>query len=174
MITGRKRFNIYFFCALAALACGCRTTDQDKQVATLRVHLESSEDETDFSKTVSVFREKPVKVTVDRDPFLTEADVASAGVVDVRGGFALQIRFDQQGSWLLEQKTTSNPGKHLAIFSEFGGTNHQARWLAAPIIRRRISDGVLEFTPDATRQECEEIVLGLSNVVKRINEKSKW
>jgi len=35
--------------------------------------------------------------------------------------------------------------------------------LAAPLIQRRISDGVLSFTPDATRADTDEIALGLNN-----------
>ena len=35
----------------------------------------------------------------------------------------------------------------MAIFSEFGERLKHSRWLAAPIIRRRISDGILTFTP---------------------------
>jgi hypothetical protein len=41
------------------------------------------------------------------------------------------------------------------------------RWLAAPVISHRIGDGVLVFTPDATREEAEEIALGLNNVAKK-------
>ena len=43
------------------------------------------------------------------------------------------------------------------------------RWLAAPVISHRISDGVLVFTPDATREEAEEIALGLNNVSKKVH-----
>jgi hypothetical protein len=31
---------------------------------------------------------------------------------------------------------------------------------------KRISDGVLVFTPDASREEADRIVLGLNNVAK--------
>ena len=47
--------------------------------------------------------------------------------------------------------------------------------MAAPRIARRISNGVISFTPDATRDEAEQIAIGLNNVaIKNGNqEKSK-
>ena len=178
MKIGRIRFNIYLLLGLAlVLACGCQTRgdDKDKVMATLRVHLEVAPESMDFSTSVPVYREHPVMVTVDKSPFLTEANVESAKVVDVRGGFDLEIKFDRRGTWLLEEYTTTNPGKHLAVFSEFGvKKSRTSRWLAAPIIYRRISNGILSFTPDASREESERIALGLNNVAKKINEASKW
>jgi preprotein translocase subunit SecD len=180
MITGRNRFNIYLLISLAAvLACGCHTTGQGKDekgkaLSTLRIHLQTEPDIMDFSTQVPVYRSQPVLVTVDKSPFLTEANVSEARVVDVHGGFALQIQFDRQGSWLLEEYTTTNPGKHLAIFCEFGQKKKEARWLAAPLITRRISNGVLTFAPDASREEAEQIATGLNNIAAKRSEASKW
>jgi hypothetical protein len=67
------------------------------------------------------------------------------------------------GGWLLEQYTTANKGKHLAISAEFG----EMRWLAAPKITQRLGEGRLVFTPDATREEAERIVDGVNRVAKR-------
>jgi hypothetical protein len=50
----------------------------------------------------------------------------------------------------------------------------ESRWLAAPIVRKRIGDGKLIFTPDATREECDTIVTGLNAVAKKVKEKSNW
>jgi hypothetical protein len=36
------------------------------------------------------------------------------------------------------------------------------------LIKRRIGNGELVFTPDATREECDRIVTGINNVAKRI------
>ena len=71
------------------------------------------------------------------------------------------------GTALLEQCTTRNRGRRIAIFSQFGEKMKDYRWLAAPVISRRITDGVLVFTPDATREEAEEIAAGLNNVAKK-------
>ena len=43
----------------------------------------------------------------------------------------------------------------------------EGRWLAAPRINKRIADGVLVFTPDATREEAEQIALGLNNLAQK-------
>jgi preprotein translocase subunit SecD len=176
MITGRSRFNLYLLCTLLAFVCGCQSPEEkkEKQVSTLRLHVETQKEAMDFSTTVPIFREKPVMVTVNKDPFITEADVQEAKIVDDAGVWAIQIQLTRRGSWLLEQQTTSNPSKHIAIFSEWGGKKKDARWLAAPVFMRRISDGRITFTPDATHEEADEIVLGLNNLVKQIEKKSEW
>jgi len=177
MITGRSRFNIYLlFLCVAFLACGCGSTKnkKDEPLSTLRIHMEVTAVAMDFSIKVPIYRAKPVTLTVDKDPFLSELNVASAKVVEVMGGFALQIEFNHSGSMLLEQYTTANPGRHIAIFSLFGKQKDDSRWLAAPVISRRISNGVLGFTPDASREETERIALGLNNYAKKSQEKSKW
>ena len=127
------------------------------------------------SGTANISRANPVMVNVQKSPFLTEASVKEAKVVEVIGGFALRLKFDRQGGWLLEQYSTANLGKHVAIFSEFASPSdeklNQGRWLAAPRINQRITDGTLAFTPDATRAEAEQIVVGLNNVAKKLHGK---
>ena len=166
-----NRFNIYLVVALAAVAvCGCQIfggTKAERQLSTLRLHLEASRDGTKANEPIPVYREKPVIVNVEKTPFLTEADVAEAKVIDEVGGFALRIRFNHAGTAILEGYTTENRGKKIAVFSQFGDKIKDHRWLAAPVIAHRISDGVFTFTPDATREESEEIALGLNNVVKK-------
>jgi preprotein translocase subunit SecD len=113
-------------------------------------------------------------VNVEKEPFLTEADVAQVKVIDVVGGFALCIRFDHSGTALLEECTTRNLGRRIAVFSQFGEKIKDYRWLAAPVISHRITDGVLTFTPDATREECDEIALGLNHVAKKVQKWTEW
>ena len=43
----------------------------------------------------------------------------------------------------------------------------EARWLAAPMITRRITNGLFVFTPDCSREEAERIVLGLNHVARQ-------
>ena len=69
-----------------------------------------------------------------------------ASVIDALGSFQIMIQFDRRGTWLLEY-TTAHRGRRIGIFSQFG----DARWLAAPVMNKRIADGVLVFTPDASR-----------------------
>ncbi|MEK7707085.1 MAG: hypothetical protein AAB380_03725 [Verrucomicrobiota bacterium] len=168
MVIRPTRFNIYLLClALLAPAAGCRSPEsrREKQLATFRVHLEVNPDGTGRSEPVPIYRAHPTLVNVDKGPFLTEGDVAEAGVImDTLGGFSLQIQLGARGTLLLEQYTAVNPGKRFAIFSEFGEKLAEHRWLGAPIIARRIPNGVLAFTPDATREEAEQIARGLNNV----------
>ena len=111
-------------------------------------------------------------VNVEKGPFLSESDLAAAKLVEVMGGFALQIQFDEHATLTLEQMTATNPSKRIAILSKFGPKFKESRWLAAPFISRRISNGMLTFTPDASREESEQIILGLKNMVqKRIGKK---
>lgn len=185
MITARCRFNLYLLSALAAvLSCGChtpsdtgtkeKTPHQSKELASLRIHIEVLPESMDFSTSVPIYRKQPVMVTVDKSPFLTEGDVAEAKVVDVPGGFDLQIKFNRHGTWLFEEYTTTNPDKHYAIFSTFGDKKKQGRWLGAPKIKGRISTGILQFAPDATREEAEEIARGLTNAAKKNTGDTKW
>jgi hypothetical protein len=132
------------------------------------------------TREVQVYREHPVTFTV-ADPILSEASVKKAQIVDAVGGFALRLDFDKEGSWLLEQYTSGNTGKHLVIFSQWedapNAKQSTGRWLAAPRIQKHIADGVLIFTPDATREELEKIVVGLNHVAKERGtgeEELKW
>ncbi|MDE3068946.1 MAG: hypothetical protein KGJ60_15545 [Verrucomicrobiota bacterium] len=158
-----RQFNLYLALA-AALLCGCQTDRKDQPAAALRVHIETSPDSAATTQTVSVLRSDPVLVTLGRDPVLTEANVVAARIIDTPGGFALEVRFDENGAWLLEQYTAANPGRHLAVFGQWGGKPVTSRWLAAPLITRRIADGVLTFTPDMSRDEADQLVAGLNNV----------
>ena len=164
-------FNIYLALALAlAAVCGCKIVGEitsKKLLCAFHLHLEANRDGTKANEPVPIYREKPVMINVDKIPFLTETSVAEAKVIDVVGGFALRIRFDHPGTALFEEYTTANRGRRIAVFSQFGKKIKDARWLAAPIITRRITDGVFTFTPDASREECEEIAVGLNNVAKK-------
>lgn len=169
----RTGFNLYLL-MLLLVASGCETTGGDKSkslISTFRLHLETGLDLSGQSDTVSIYRENPTTMNVGKEPILTEADVSEAKLLNALGDFEIQIHFDRGGSWRLEQITTAYRGKHMAIFTQFmptpGAKKTETRWLGAPRITKRITDGVITFTPDATREEAEEIVKGLNNVVKK-------
>lgn len=172
------RFNTYFLLAAVLVAAvGCQTAEQKekdvkKQLSTLRIHLEVNPDGTQAKDPVPVFRESPLLVQISKSPFLTEADVEGAKLMEVMGGFAIQVQVNRRGIFLLEQYTTANKGRRMVIFSQFGVTPAEARWLAAPLIKQRIADGFLVFTPDATRAESERIVRGLNNVAAKNKKQS--
>ena len=169
MRTPVSRFNTYLLAGVIALVatCSCQSVGGKKEASTLRLHLEVTPDGTDRSSPVPVNRESPIYVNVEKAQFLDEGAVAKASVVEVMGGFSIFIQFDRRGTWLLEQYSTANLGRRVAIMSQFG----DVRWLAAPVMHQRITDGALVFTPDATRAEADRIVRGLNNVAKEMHEK---
>jgi hypothetical protein len=164
-----QRHNLYLLTLSLGLtlAVGCATHNkEDKEVAALRVHLQSSENVT-ASQTVSVLRSNPLSVPIFTDPILTEANLTGAALLDTPGGFAVEVQFNQTGALTLEQFTASNPGKHLVIFGQWSEKVTDARWLAVPLITKRIASGTLSFTPDCSRAEAEKFVKGLKNSAKK-------
>jgi hypothetical protein len=176
MMIRRNRFNIYLvLCAIVAFSAGCKTEEgnRKKQLSTLQLHEEANPDVTGRTEAVQVYREHPVTFTVTKVPFLAESHIKEAKVVEVVGGFALRIDFDKEGEMLLEQYTSAGRGRHIAVFSQWEETAelkvNAGRWLAAPLIKTHITDGVFIFTPDASREEVDKIVLGLNNVAKKLD-----
>lgn len=163
------RFNVYFALAAATmLLCGCQTVKPAKKTAALRVYIESNAGLEGTSRTITLLRADPVVLTIAPDPFLTEAGIIAARTIETPGGFAIEVQFDEFSAVTLEQYTAANPGRHLAIYGEWGEKPVTGRWLAAPLITHRIGNGILSFTPDASREEADELVLGLNNVAKKI------
>jgi len=153
-----------------AMLCGCQTEkhEKGKEVSALRVHIEVNSDNTGTTQGISVLRSDPVLINIAKEPVLTEASIIEAKVIDSRGGFAVRVQFDESSALMLEQYSAANPGKHFAIFGQWGEKTADGRWLAAPLITHRIADGILAFTPDMSREEADRLVLGLNNVAKKI------
>ena len=183
MIIRVLSFNT-FLCRLVAslvvvaLFAGCASHDKagarkpkpsKRDESSLRLHLEVNADGSDGNAPISVGRQDPFAINVEKKAFLTEFNIEQATVVENFGGFSISIRFDKEGRWLLEQYTTAHRGKRMAIAAEFG----ELRWLAAPLISQRIADGLLVFTPDATREEADRIVRGLNRVAALVKKGQK-
>jgi preprotein translocase subunit SecD len=163
-----RGFNLYLLAAVLLTGCAKDKGDNEK-LGTLRIHVESRGNLPGGGLKVSVLRAQPVVVTISENSILSEANLLAATLIDSPGGFAIKVKFDENASWILEQNTSANPGRHLAIFGHWGDTKDDGRWLAAPIISRRIADGTLVFTPDATREEALELVTGLNAAAKKIH-----
>src|SRR5882672_5712884 len=100
-------FNGFLVLAALVLAAGCGTTEErerKKEVSNLRIHVES-DSQSDHSSAVSVMRSAPILVNVEREPVLEENHVLAALVVDQPGGFEVEVKFNRQGSWILERTT---------------------------------------------------------------------
>ena len=165
-----RRFNLYFLPAILCLALGLppQSKDKDKAIGILRVHIES-ETQAAGGKTVQVLRAEPVSINIVNQAILSEADLVSARLLEAPGGCALQLQFNSAGAWTLEQFSSINPGKHLVIFGQWGEKTEEGRWLSAPLINRRMGNGSLVFTPDASHEEVEKLVKGLNAYIKKNN-----
>jgi preprotein translocase subunit SecD len=166
-------FNIILVLGILFLT-GCETTASSrkgkKEVSTFRVHLETHKDTGDRTRQILFPREQPATLTIEVQPILTEANVAQASVTEGPDGFSLRVQLDRRGVWLLENYSATRIGRRLVIFSDFG----RERWLAAPVISRRVPDGVLVFTPDATLEEAQRIARGLNYVAAKIRKNEKF
>ena len=171
------RFNLFLaLSVLLAPLCGCSVFGhKNEPVASLRVCIEmqpNSPGPANPTQTVSVLRSNPVQVTIDKDPILTEANVIAAKVINTPESPAIDIRFDDNGTWILEQYSASNPGRHLAIYAQWGKKKlKNNRWIAAPLITGRINNGILSFTPDMSLIEANDFVQGLNDVAKQFQTK---
>lgn len=165
-------FNGFLWVLVLALVAGCGTPEERKhrkERSTVRIHVQS-DSSTDKSSAVSIIRSAPMMLNIEREAVLDESHVLAAMVVDQPGGHAIEIHFNQRGSWLLEHTSVASRGKHLAIFAQFG----PSRWLAAPLITGKNTGGRLRFTPDATREESERFVRGLNNLVHKMERRENW
>jgi hypothetical protein len=171
------RFNIILtvlVCISLCTACQTEERKKKKTAAMISLHMEVSPFEKEQSETISMPRDNPFNINITKESFLNESDLSDAKVIEGKGGFAISLRFDRRGQWLLEQYTSVNKGRRVVIECAFGPKLKEKRWIAAPVITRHVSDGILTFTPDATREEAEEMVLGLNNVAKKIQNKSSF
>ena len=155
-----RGFNLYLTALLAVWTAGCASTrdPNDKLSTLLRVHLEAQPHQMIPSRKVSVYRANPVLVSVESLYLLTEENVVSARVVDEMGTYAIEIQFNEWAIPLLDYNSSSWQGRRLAIQAQWGPKQETTRWLAAPKMDRKIIKGTVTFTPDATPEECYQIV----------------
>lgn len=157
------------FCLAAFLLAGCASTAESKakkEVSRLTFHVETNASGTARHATVQIYRAHPIPVRVREDASLDEGFMRAAEIVavDEHGGFGIKITFNEEGARRLDVLTLEHRGRRVAIAAVWT----EARWLAAPLISKRITDGVFIFTPDASRAEAERIVHGLNNMIKRL------
>jgi hypothetical protein len=175
MMINYGRFNLYLCAAFLVLFSACRSADdkkekkESKEAAYVELHLEINRDGSSDNEEITINRSSPYTINVDKMPFVDSADLDEAVVVDDLGGFAISLKFNWRGTQLLDGATSANHNRRIAVFARFP----KSRWLASPVIRKRIGDGVLTFTPDCTREEADHIVRGLNNVAKKVKKQDK-
>jgi hypothetical protein len=168
-------FNIFLLGLALGLGAGCQTTDdppppgasRKQEFCLLRFFIEANPDATGRNQIVSLFRENPSPVCVEKIPVLTEADIEQVSLLDQVGGFGVLVQFNDRGTRLLEMTTASHPGKRLAVFAQYSIKRKtvESLWLAAPRITHRIANGAFVFAPDATREQANRIVEGLTHLL---------
>lgn len=165
-------FNLYLLALAATLLAACETTSPTgaggkagaKELASIRVHLETHADPLGMSRQITVGREHPQTFFVS-GPMLGELHLDAAQVWEGQPGqYAIHLKFDHQGTRILESLSLSYRGKRLAIMSQFP----EPRWIGTVRLDRHIADGTVLFRPDATREEAERIVKGLNLAVARL------
>ncbi len=140
-----------------------------KPLNKIRIHVEAKRELPERSLPAIVGRTSALVFNCEKIPILNESHVENALIVDQPGGFQVRIRFNSMGSKLLESYTAAAAGRHLCIIADIDG---EGRWLAAPLVRQRLGDGTLSFSPDASREEMDRLVNGLNELVRK--EKKRW
>lgn len=168
----QQAITFCMFVLLIAVGSGCASTSSDdkkpsEKYSTLRLYGAATPDQTGRHQIVEVYRRTPIQLTVASTPFLDEGYIIQATVIETVGGFSLRIQYDSQGAGRLENATHRMRNQHIAIHSNFP----ESRWLAAPLVNAPISDGVLVFTPDASREEADRIATGLNELAERLRKK---
>lgn len=145
--------------------------DESKQSSTIRLHMETTADSGASSGKIKLMKNspQPVVLTVEKDAFTDEGFLENARLLDTVGGPMIALKFDTRGALRMQMWTVSKPGRRIAVWARWT----DGRWLAAPMTVRAIEDGVLVFSPDATREECERIVRGLNNVAIKLGNQKK-
>jgi hypothetical protein len=186
-------FNTYLTSALAlvaALTLGCKSTEEKQREhtrTTLWLHLETAENSPDTNHVMKV-EIAGASLNCDTRPFLTDENLLKAEIAPMpEGGQALRLQFDERGRLIIDQYTNQHRFKRVIFFAEWGvdydrksvladwgfrqprqspKTKLTRRWLAAPRMTRRVSDGTIVFTPDLSSEELDQLVLGLNNKIK--------
>jgi hypothetical protein len=118
------RFNTYLALAALLAAAGC-ASKADKfakmEQSTIRFYTEGNRADATSTGTVLVGRGK-YPYNIEREPFLTEADVSHVAMIDEpgpNGGYAIELGFDDHGALALEMATTLHKNGHIIIYAQF-------------------------------------------------------
>jgi hypothetical protein len=124
MMSCSHKFNIYLTLACICLGAGCASHQSKfskQEQSTIRLYLEGNPGDTVGTGTVMVTRQR-FPYTVERAPFLTEADLRKVSMINEpgpNGGYGIELLFTEHGAFLLDMLTTAHRGRHIVVFSQF-------------------------------------------------------
>ena len=148
---------------------------EEKAAAMVRIFLETTDD--GMAPKVDVIRSRPISVAIVKQPFVDERDIVRAILLETPdGGFMIKLEMTSHGKQSLEMSTVSANGRRMVIFSQWtmdGVEKPEERWLAAPLIRSPLHDGVIVFSADCSREEANRIVDGINNVAIKLKNQPK-
>lgn len=164
-------WNLAAALALGGLLAGCasRSKKKEEEISTIRLHFEVNPQLVRRSIEVSVLRAQPMKLTVAEEPLVHEGYLNDVEIVNDGSSHQLRLQFDNAGRRLLETETAASLGRRIAVAAQFP----DLRWLAAPMITRINTNGIVTFTPDADLEECRRLVDGLKLVIEQ-RKKDSW
>jgi hypothetical protein len=178
MISRRTASNIYLaFTAflLLSFVLGCRSIEERRRdrilYTELSFHEQAPLSSPDTNK-VLMAEVAGMKFPMRATPFLSEASLVEAAIIDSPGGgYSLRLKFNDHGRLVVDSFTASNRGRRVGVHVRYGVRKEtevplKQKWLAAPRISRNLIDGVIVFTPDTTREELDVIVQGLVNAAE--------
>ena len=129
----------------------------------MRLHLESYQDVPERLTTVTMGRAAPFSYPVEKGSFLKDDQIVAAALTGRDGLYSIKIKLDHQGATILNQLSSANNGKRIAVWADFG----EVRWIGSLRLEKRITNGELTFTPDTTREEAEKIVDGVNYLAEQ-------
>lgn len=142
--------------------------EDKKKYSITKFFLETPRGSQTFVQEVEIYRAYPEKISIGTREFLDDRDFRDVSLVDTEdGSFKIEFVLNSDGSSILQDITTRYRGRRMVIFTNFG----DPRYMGAPKIERTISDGIVQITPDASREEAERFVLGMKNTIRKLKRK---
>lgn len=150
--------------AASLFSNACNTIPgQPKSTASIAIYIEGSAVEAGRVIPIEIFRAAPRMLHIYRYPSIGMDSFETLTLREtIDGGHVLHVTLNRTGTIFLENLTISNRGKRLVVGASFGEKNPQVRWLTALLISETILNGNLVFTPDASLEECKQIVDGVN------------
>lgn len=148
------------FTLAATLVAGCALFQKKSEESTLRIYEQvDAALPAETVQTVEIPR-AGLKLTISPFPTLSERDVQSAELYDTAGGKAIFLRFDPTGTVALDEMTTRNRGRYVAVLIN----NHP---VSAWLVDQRIINGQFLVEGDLTDEEAKKVVDDLNKLSKK-------